>query len=387
MHKAESTRQVIYIASAMIIGFMPAFVVPLEIGAVMDGLDFAEDQAGLLGTLEIFSLALSAMILPKWLAGWSPRTVIRIAFVVCASSQLLSAVTPNYELMIVLRCFNGVGSALLLASANSIIATSSTPETLYGKVFSAMLIVDTLVLALLPLALRFGEHQGLFLALGILVIVLIPFLLKLVNYSFDRATPIAPQPIPLLKVALLFFTITALYLITGGTYSFIERIGVEIGVSRDTIGLMLGVSAFVGILGASFSSWLGLRLGRMVPVTGVFLGTGLNCSMLVLTTNPSLFIAGIAFYGFLYAFSIPYVLGIATALDKTGRVATATLGYTMVPYSLGPVFFGYVGLAGITEYGWSGAAICSVMAVLICPLIRSLGKRNTNNPQVLPEAP
>lgn len=385
MQKPEEVKQVIYLASAMIIGFMPAFVVPLEIGAVMDGLNIAEDQAGLLGTLEIFSLALSAMILPKWLSGWSPRTVIKSAFVICASSQFLSALISHFEMMAVLRCFNGVGSALLLASANSIIATSSTPETLYGKVFSAMLIMDTPVLALLPLTLRFGEFQGLFIGLGTLVVLLIPFLLKLTESSFDRVQAIAPEPIPLLRVALLLFTITVLYLITGGTYSFVERIGVEIGVSRDTIGVMLGVSAFVGILGVSFASWLGLRLGRMVPVIGVFLGTGLNCSMLVLTTSPPLFIAGIAFYGFLYAFSLPYVLGIAAALDRTGRVATATLGYTMIPYSMGPVFFGYLGLEVVTEYGWSGAALCLVMAILICPLIRSLTRNSANSPQALPE--
>lgn len=363
--------QLVCITSAMIAGLLSVYTVPLEIGALTDGLNVGEDKAGLIGTLEIFTLAIGSLVLPKWLSRWPLRTVALNGIFIVTLAQLLSAITTHHEILLLIRCISGLGSALLLASANSIIATSETPEVLYGKVFSVLSAVYAILLTLLPYGLRFGEQHGFFVAQGIFVILLMPFIFKLTKNSYNNSSPdYESKPVPLLSVSLLFISITALYLVMGGAYSFFERIGAGIGIHRETLGITLGISTVAGIAGAFSASWLGLRVGRMFPAISGFLMTGLMCSLIVVSTDPGIFIISIIVYGFMNQFILPYLLGIASALDNSGRIATATMGYLLIPYSLGPAIFGSVGMETMAEYGWLGFAVCLAMVFLLYPLIK-----------------
>jgi hypothetical protein len=85
----------------------------------------------------------------------------------------------------------------------------------------------------------------------------------------------------------------------------------------------------------------------------------------------------------LYVFLLPYLLGIATVLDHTGRVATATLGYSMIPYALGTAVFGFLGLSTLTTYSWLSVVICSLAALAIYPLIQHVDRLESKDSELV----
>src|SRR6185295_8046539 len=94
--------------------------------------------------------------------------------------------------------------------------------------------------------------------------------------------------------------------------------------------------------------------GRMVPLSGVFAGYILVVAILCLAHHPIAYVATVIAYIVIYYFSMPYLFGLAAALDRTGRWAAAAgsaflLGCAVCPLFAGSLIeaTGYVGFAAV----------------------------------------
>jgi hypothetical protein len=143
----------------------------------------------------------------------------------------------------------------------------------------------------------------------------------------------------------------------GALWAFTERIGVNVGLSPEAVGIALAATELAGLSGAAFAWWLGTRLGRMGPLLIGIGASAFSTWLLVHTSSVFGYWIILLVWAIAYFFTVPYLIGTAAALDRFGRWSGAALGLSMGGVALGP------GAAGFAIASWGYAALGSLVVV------------------------
>ena len=367
---------IIVLAIMMTIGQMPGYFVPLLVGAASDGFQLNSVQAGLLGSIEIFAGAITTFVLSAFISSLSLRLLIKFATTIFVIAQLISIITIKYEVLVLMRALSGIGTGCFLATATSMIATSSNPEEIYGRVNAIMATIYAVILFVMPSIMKVADHKGLYLSLIVLILISIPLLRSLPNRLDTQNAQTDKAGLSWHTLVLLFTPIALIYISMGGSYSISERMAVNISLESSQIGLIIGASTIAGIFGSILAGWLGTRFGRAIPLLGGILVCGISCLGISYSETYSMLQLSLILYGFIFMFSTVYIIGIAAALDLTGRLAVAVAGFQQIAYSAGPILFGYAVLSGdYTVVGIPSMLGCVVSLLMLNYLLRSVPKK------------
>jgi hypothetical protein len=162
----------------------------------------------------------------------------------------------------------------------------------------------------------------------------------------------------------------------GAIWTFVKLIGSYGGIDPARVGQALAITTGVGTLGALTASWLGDRIGRIIPVTVAIL---VQLAMITLLQGQMSFLQFVLTCG---AFQIfwnmtgPYLMGTIALSDNTGKVSLLIPTAQIGGFFLGPVIAGRF-LAG-QGFGPANtvAIVCFVIALAIfIPTALRLNKR------------
>lgn len=373
----KNTNHLISLSVLMLCGLMGTYTVPLLIGIFVDVFGLSESSASTLGAVEILAIALSAMVVSAHIGRWNAQKTALVATAVLMGTQLLTAFVDRYLYLAVIRGVAGISSGLLLALVNSHIARTENPERLYGSTLALVSLGFALLLFALPYLYGIYGLKGLFGTLAMISLLALSLSHALPQAMGASLTPsgTSVSAIDYQRVLLFFAIISAMYTVMGGTWAFAERVASNIGIDRKTVGLLLGLSTVAGIFGAATAARLSEKRNRRWPTVVGFLVSGISCLLMTGINNIYIFSLGTLIYGFVYMFTVPYVLGIGAALDSQGRVAAATNGYLLVPYAFGPAIYGLIGSEAIETLSYIPVLICAVSALLVGRMLKRLHGR------------
>lgn len=358
------------IAGLMFGGVIGTYTVPYQINAFTAGLGLDEGRAGILATIHILGLAVTALLLAVRVHTLSWRALALAGAALAIVGQLLSAAFASFETLAIARALAGIGSGCLLALANAIIAATAQPEKNYGRIYALMAATVAIVLALMPRLIRIDAPIPLFVAHAVLFIGILPFSARVPRGARVRQQAETKGSIVRVQVLLLFAAMTLLFVSAGGAYSFSARAAGMLRLSDAILGTILGLSTVAGVLGATVTGWVGLRWGRRVPLALSGLITGASALAIVSANSVPVFVAGVIGYGAGSLFTMSYVQGLAASLDSTGRTAVAAGGYLLIAYAFGPAAFGLLVQTIPGGLGWLAIVACGVaglIMVLIAP--------------------
>ncbi len=363
------------LAAVMFLAQMAGYMMPLLVGATIESAGLDAGQAGMLGTLEFGTGAVLTLVISPYVNLMPLRHLLIAAILLTALAQFASALAGSFELLAVFRIFVGIGEGGFLAIANALIATSTCPESVYGRVAAIMAAGFALLLFVLPAVVERGGHAALYTTLGMMPLLFLPLVRHIpsrISAAMPRAAA-ASQSATSLQVVLLAVAVSVLYMTQGGMYSLAERIGHGAGVDSGRIGVALGLSAVAGIAGASLAGWLGVRYGRLIPMATGILLSGLSCLTLGTFLGDFVYITTLLIYGFTFMFTVAYVFGLAAALDPLGRLAVGTAGFINVSYAAGPAIFGYLSIDfSYTHLGLATLVLCILAAGLVTRIVVSM---------------
>jgi predicted MFS family arabinose efflux permease len=367
--------RIIAASTGLFVGLLGVYTVPFQIGALVDivGLDAA--NAGYLGSIELAAVAIVTMALGAGISRFSLAKLAIAGAIVAAIGQLITLVFHDITILSLARLLVGCGCGCVLAATTASIASTEDPDAFYARAFAYMSLAYVLWLASLPYTARVVPHAGIFLMLAAVTLLSLPVFRNLTANTNNEPDKPARFAIDKSKVALLFVAITLVFISYGGTYYFAERIGTEIGVPSENIGMAYGLSQLAGFVGASLAGWCSARIGRTTPIMTGFVLIGLISLGIVFSTGQVEFLSVIFLMNGVFMFTITYVLGTAAALDKRGRMAAIANGYVILALSIGTAIFGTV--ASQTNYtvlAWPAFILCCLGAVVIMPLTRALDR-------------
>ena len=367
-------RLLLAVVAAFVVAYTGENVLPLLIGSLIDGFGVDEVGAGILGSLELGGLAVASLLLAPRVDRMSRRHLAVYGAIAACAGHGLSALAGSFPLLVLARIVAGLGEGAAIAAANSAAASARDPDRLFAQATVLAGLVFAIALVVLPYAIAPWGHSGGFGAIVGISILCIPFLFWLPTLPESAA---ASRGLPGRRL-LGITTLASMFLFSvgqGAIWAFSERIGTTIGLSREEVGLALGVTTLAGLAGGVIAAVVGTRGGRPM-LLAVGLGANVVATWMVVIAGSSvLYLAGLLAWAIAFFFALPYLLGTAAALDPLGRWTAAAAGISAVGVAIGPAAAGLM----VTDAGYpalGGFVIgCGLGAgVLILPVARAVDR-------------
>jgi predicted MFS family arabinose efflux permease len=328
------------------------YLTPLILGAASDSLGLSSDQAGLLTTLEFLGLGVASLLVAMSVDRLDRRRLTLTGAALAAAGHLLAAMVDSYPAMLPVRFAVGVGEGVLLAATNATIALSTGAARVYARCILTTILAASVGYAVCPAAIAAWGHRG---AHGCAAAVLLLALLFIA-----RRPPAARAPVRerngRAAIAGWLLGMTLLVTLSDGlVWPFAERIGRTLGIEGATLGWLLGGSLAAGLVGAAAAERLGTRFGYVRPLLLGLWGTALAGWGMANAGGPATLFATTVLKNVTILFFFPYLLGVAAAVDRTGRTAAAVTGAMPLGVAAGPWLGGLVvEAAGFSALGWGG---------------------------------
>jgi predicted MFS family arabinose efflux permease len=353
--------------AAQVIGGLVPQVSPLMISGLMQGLALSERDAGLVISVELLALAATAIAIVPLLQRVTYRRICLAAAALAVVAQGASIFGTSLAEVTVLRALSGVGAGALYAVSLSVVAArSANPD----KVYSYFQIVWALgSIALFTVG---GQLTGAFAQRGIfalmlgLTLTLAPMLLLLPRLRESVTVADAVQALPENRsspvLGVMTLLVIGLCLVgSGAIYAFVGPLGERAGLDTSAVGYVLTAATLCGLAGAGAATALNVKWGRMIPLSGVFAGYTLVVAVLCFSQNATAYVVTVVGFVVIYYFSMPYLFGLAAALDRTGRWAAAGGSAFLLGCAAGPLFAGTM----IEGAGYAGLAVACVAILLV----------------------
>jgi predicted MFS family arabinose efflux permease len=370
----DSRRLLVAVVAGFVVAYTCENVLPLLIGALIDGFGLDEVGAGVLGSLELGGLAVASLLLASRVDRISRRRLAICGLVAACAGHGLSALAESFPVLALARVAAGLGEGATIAAANSAAASARVPDRLFAEATVLGGLFFAAALVALPHVIEPWGYSGGFGAIVAISLLCLPFLFWLPMFPETAATSSSVHGRRLLGIT----TLASIFLFSvgqGAIWAFSERIGITIGFSREEVGLALGVTTLAGLAGGVIAAVLGTRGGRPLLLA---LGLGANVVatwMVVIAGSEELYLVGLLAWGIAFFFALPYLLGTAAALDPLGRWTAAAAGVSAVGVAIGPGVAGVmVSDAGYPALGGFVIACGLAAAVLILPVARAVDR-------------
>lgn len=350
-------------AAAQAIGGLVTQMSPLIVGGVIAGLSLSESQAGVVASSEFLVLSITAIAIAPLLPRLPTRAVCLAAVAATIAASLASLAATTMTQLIATRVVAGVGEGLLYAASLSVVAAKAgNPDRIYG-IFQIIWAVSNFAFFAVggELTARFA-HRGILGLIAAVIVVLAPLLLFLPKEPLATAKTsetTETTSAPLLGAAVLLSTF--LYLtVSAAVYAFSAPMGERAGLDTAQVGYALTAASIVGLAGAGLATLVNVRWGRSIPIAAFIVGFIALALALCLSSNPTVFVVALIGTVVFFYFSVPYLFGLAAALDRSGRWAAAAGSAYLLGFAAGPMLAGSV----IGAFGYTGLGIVSTAFAL-----------------------
>jgi predicted MFS family arabinose efflux permease len=286
---------------------------PVFLGALAETFQLTARQSGYLAAIEMAGAAVTSLLAPLWINRVNWRFLA--AFGLCAATlgNLLSVYLPDFGILLAARVGTSIcGSGVIYALGIAMLGKTDNPDRYFGIAITLQVVLSAFAPGVLQRFIALGGAALMLALLGGLYLIALPILRWVpVASSKQAAAGIATKRLRSgLNTGIVLTLLSFLFLQAGsGAYwAFIERIGNSAQLPAIAIGNYLGIATLVAALGAVTSALLGVRLGRLVPVTAGFVvyAAGLVIINLPITGVTFLVSASLCNYG--WNLILPYQL-------------------------------------------------------------------------------
>lgn len=344
---AADVDQPLIIGVFVLMATVPASVMlmaPVLLGAFVDHLHFAIDQAGYVISLEIGALAIGGLPIALLVHRLNLRMVSRVLFIFLAVGNLFSANLDSFAPFALSRFVTALAGGGLLAISVTYIGFTKRRERNYAFWIMGQLLWSAFGLIAVPIVVASHGLKPVFVILSVISLMFLPMVGRMPDHraygrhEFDHVIAGIGKLRALLGVLAIFL----MYGGGNGVFVFLERIGIQAGINQQTAGVVLGLSALFGVAGAGIAAVLGSRFGWWRPIAT---GMGLYViSLWVLLGHVNIYGYSIAVSLFAATWSLllPFFFSRITAIDSGGRLIIVANVMYWAGLTCGPATAAYI---------------------------------------------
>lgn len=354
-------------------GIFYANLSPVIVSGLIGYLGFSNDDAGFVMAANTYGAAVGTLLAIALIkrAPWRPTAAFLLVTLIILDLMTIGVTSP--AALIGMRFLHGFTGGATMGLGFSVIARMQHPERTFGFVILVQLGVGGAAIAwLTPLLPSLGPTV-VWSALAIfsgLALLTLPFLDRYPISGSTNARGRATRRAPLLVV---LTAMAAIFLFQSGqmsVFTYVIELGQHDGLELGFVSLTVGGSFWAGIPGALLVIWWSTRSGRLRPIA-----FGIGLTMFAITIflggNRVSFIAANVCFGLAFAITIPYLLGLAAALDTSGQMSALGGFLSTLGLASGPV----LGALLTRENGFDTLIYAALMLLTLSVFVSSYPAR------------
>jgi hypothetical protein len=319
------------------VGLLMLGLQPLLLGALVAEGRLTIDQLGLAATAELLALGLTMAVLASALKPAHVRAINAAGCGALALANGASVLTSGYG-FVAARAAAGVAAALLVWVAVVVITRARAPDRIAGIFLTVQTLAQAVLAAVLPVTamVRWGANGGLA-ALAVLALAAIPASLLLQN-RFAALPKAADSAVGLPLAGMAGLASVFLYMAgIVGLWVFVERLATAAGASVETAGIAVAAALAAQVTGSSAATFLSGALPTVPVLALCGLGNIIVLAVLGTASGQAPYLIGVAVFGFLWLFALPFQTRLLIRLDPTRRAAMLLSAAQLLGSAAGPV--------------------------------------------------
>ncbi|HKR87120.1 MAG TPA: MFS transporter [Phenylobacterium sp.] len=364
------------------VAMIPMETAPFLISAVVESSGITQAQAGWVGSASVGAVAVTSMIAAPALH----RLPFRRTMGCCALLLILGyaglIAAGSLWSVVLLAVIAGAGSGGLISGMAMLVAGLPDPDKAYGYIYASTGFAFALLLLLLPMADKSFGPGALFAVIAAAAALASLALAKLAAPAEgEEAGDGAAGQVRWGAAGLVALVMTIGFPLYGGIFGMAERKALEVGMTSVQAGATLSAATLLSIAGSMLVAVVGVRWGRVLPTVVVMLLATLAYYLTLGARDAGAFVPGLLMFGFMQLGLNSYFFGLASVLDRGGRIAAALQGYSLIPYALGPgLFVSLVGAGPLTQLAVPAVAVNIAALVILLPVLIAVDHRARARP-------
>lgn len=318
--------------------------------AIVDGLTgtlgFTSAQAGTVMSANIYGASLGGLIAVFIVRRFPWRRVLVASLGVLLALELVSLSVHSYSVLLPLRVVDGLVGGTSVGVALSLLARTNNPDRAFGALLVFQFVFGGLGSMWLPGLVKEHGTWVLFVCMAAMDLAAVITAIFLRMRDDMRGKTGAAASVPVARIfRLTAATLLALFLFQAaqmGLFAFIIPLGENSALTLPFISQTVGWTTWIGALGAVCVIVFGTRMGRVRPLVIAMIATLLGMAGLYLAQHKSVFFAANSITAITWSFVVPYLFGIASMLDRTGRLATLAGFVSGLGLASGPLIAGWL---------------------------------------------
>lgn len=355
-------------------GFFLTFIWPSYLGALVDHKGFTNKQIADVASADSLGGLFALLLLTAVLTRIDRRRALLGGIGLLSLANVVNIAFDGYWATMVLRAIAGFASVWIFGLAVAFFGNTALPERWFAwRATVAVIMQGILFLAAPQLITGFGIE-----ALYLGGLLLTPLSLWAIANLPRRPLPYRSLPAPPEPGIVVAHRASMWWLVFGlGLFSFYyqplfvfsERLGAQIGLNAEALGLALAVTTVIGIVGSLAVSWQGERFGRTLPILGSgILGIGIAV-MLTRADAVVPYWIGLSLFSIVWSYMPCYLMGFVAVADPDGRLAVGAQAVAMVATILSTAIVGLL----LDRFGLGAPGIVAMAGMAACVAVTMVG--------------
>jgi predicted MFS family arabinose efflux permease len=315
----------IFLAFISTAGIFYVNILPALVDGLISALGFTNQQAGQVASANLYGAALGALLIVFLVRklDWQLAALLFLGGLLAIDLASMFVTQPNT--MIALRFADGFVGGMLVGTGFSVIARTDGPDRTFGVLLFVQFGLGGLGVMTLPGLVELFGTQALFLTLIAFTTATLLMLPFLPEYHVDPDEAAARKALHgKIKLIPLVLTLVGIFLFQASNnalYAYIIGLGEFFGQQGAMVTTTLGVAAWLGLVGAGLVVLLSDRAGYLKSLSAGLALTIVGTWALLHSGIGWVWIVANCLIGITWAFTISYLLGLASRFDTTGQMA------------------------------------------------------------------
>jgi predicted MFS family arabinose efflux permease len=353
------------------LGLFVGYGMPFFVGGMMTELGFSQTEANYVSSVEFAGMTIASLLGIFWITKLDWRKVAVFALLAIAIGNLISAYTPSFLVLAVVRFFTallGHGTAYALGAA--ILGATSNPDRSFGLSGSIQYVMGSLVALLIPQAMATFGMAGYCIPAMIVAIpaLLLNTRLQTVKKSIAEDNKIS-STLPFLFLPIAGLLVFVIFQIGHGPrWDNFVPFGASVGLDAADVGIALSIAYGISFIGPLAAAALASRMGRNIPVL-----LALTVQFFVVISFQGQmewigFAVRVIVFQIFWGFGTTFIMGMVANADKTGRytvlLPAAQSGGLSLALAMSAFFVQGYG-PGVISYICAAALVATALAFVL----------------------
>jgi predicted MFS family arabinose efflux permease len=316
---------------------------PALVGAFIDRLHLRPDQAGLITSAQLAGSAVGVGLVLFGLCRGSEATLLRSSTILMAACDLYCSLLSQSWSIAVCRAIAGTAAGVAFAVVNAAAGRFPKPARMFASLLTAQMAFGIAGYLGLPPLLEAAGLRGVFIALGALALLSLPFIARAPyqdRQAIPEATPlrVESQSMTLLCLA----SLAIMYVSNSAVWTYLDRIGVTAGLTDARVDVALAWSMGAGFAGAVLASMCATRIRPETAALAGVLVMATCTTALFLSHIALLYTVAVAGFNGTLMYVVPFYFAQMAAGSHAHRNVSAASMVIFVGLAAGPFFASYI---------------------------------------------